>query len=256
VLLPLLLDRVSPPFGFGEIQALDLVGWDGRDPSPQWQAVLRATDAVLQGKTAPPAPLRRRRWAWAGGVVAVGLAGLGLLADLTGLHASLCKEGSLAAVCGWVGLGPGAAEVQAWGQARSANTADALRTYLAQFPTGSFVAEAQARLAACHKRVEVAWAPYLGSAPLVVPLGPLQAAPSAAAARQAMDAELQRDADDACAAATLSELYRPVPGARPQVPAQGWACKSDDSGWRCRYDSKISCPQEKRQSIEREVCPG
>src|SRR5262245_27843806 len=34
VLLPVTLDRVSPPLGFGEVQAIDLKGWRGsrRDP--------------------------------------------------------------------------------------------------------------------------------------------------------------------------------------------------------------------------------
>lgn len=254
VLLPLLLDRVAPPFGFGEVQALDLVDWDGRLQSPQWQVVLRATEAILEGRAPPPATVRRRRWAWTGGVVAAGLAAIGLLADLTGLHGSLCKPDSLGTLCRWIGLGPNSAEMEAWDQAKSARAGDPLRAYLAKYPTGAFVAEAQARLAACKKNVEVSWSPYLGTAPLVVPLGPIKAAPSEAAARQAMEADVQRDAEDACSAAQLSELYRPVPGTKPDVPTHGWDCRSADGGWRCRYDGKITCRQEKRQSVERESC--
>ncbi|QKS31373.1 MAG: toll/interleukin-1 receptor domain-containing protein [Candidatus Accumulibacter similis] len=255
VLLPLLLDRVAPPFGFGEVQALDLVDWDGRLQSPQWQVVLRATEAMLEGKAPPAAAVRRRRRAWTGGVVAAGLAAIGLLADLTGLHGSLCKPDSLATLCRLIGLGPSSSEMETWDQAKSASAGDALRVYLAKYPTGAFVVEAQARLAGCKKDVEVSWSPYLGTAPLVVPLGPIKAAPSEAAARQAMEADVQRDAEDACSAAPLSELYRPVPGARPDIPAQGWDCRSADQGWRCRYDGKITCQQERRQSVEREICP-
>jgi hypothetical protein len=238
VLLPLLLDRVAPPFGFGEVQALDLVDWDGRSQSPQWQTVVQATEAILQGKAPPSAvvPRRRRRWAWAGGFLAAGLAVIGLLADLTGLHASLCKPDSLGALCRLVGLGPSSAETEAWDRAKSAATGESLRTYLAQYPNGAFAAEAQARLAACKKSVEVSWSPYLGRAPLVVPLGPIAAAPSMGSARQAMEAVVQRDAEDACSAAPLSELYRPVAGARPEIPNQGWDCRPAHGGWRCRYD--------------------
>lgn len=112
VLLPLLLDPVAPPFGFGEIQALDLVGWDGRVQSPQWQAVERATTAILEGRAAPLAlaVARRRRRAWTGGALAIGLAGIGLVLSLTGLQGSLCKSNSLAPLCRWVGLGPSAEE--------------------------------------------------------------------------------------------------------------------------------------------------
>lgn len=258
VLLPLLLDRVAPPFGFGEVQALDLVDWDGRKQSPQWYAVLRAVQAFLQGKQQAPTPLRRRRWAWTGGAVAVSLSTIGLLADFTGLHATLCRsEGSMNALCAWAGLGPSDDEVAVWTHAKSAAMSGPLKAYLSKYSTGFFAAEAQARLAACEKVANVSWVPYGGSAPLVVPSGPIKAALTQATAKQAMQPEVRREADDACSAAALSELYRPVPGARPEIPDQGWDCRTTEGGWRCRYDGKIVCPQEKRQTVEREVCnPG
>lgn len=216
--------------------------------------VLHASESILDGKTAPVAAVRRRPWAWTTGVVAASLAAIGLWADLAGLHGRVCKPDSLGTLCRWIGLGPGAAETAAWEQAKSASTGDSFRHYRAKYPTGAFVAEAQARLDACTKNVEVSWSPYLSSAPLVVPLGPLTAAPSEAAARQAMEADVQRDAEDACSAAPLSELYRTVPGSKPGIPAQGWDCRSSSGGWRCRYDGKITCQQERSQSVEREVC--
>ncbi len=258
VLVPLLLDRVAPPFGFGEVQALDLVDWRGRVQSPHWQAVLRAVQAILGGKAQAPAPLRRRRWAWLGGALAVGLAAIGALADLTGLHATLCKpDGGMYPMCAWLGLGPSKEELAAWAEANVAVTSAPLKAYLAKYSTGFFAAAAQARLAACQKVVDLSWLPYMGGAPLVVASGPLKPVATQAAARQAMQREVQRMADDACSAATLSELYRPIPGAGPDIPDSGWDCRSAYDGWRCRYDGKIVCPQERRQSVEREVCaPG
>ena len=258
VLLPLLLDRVAPPFGFGEVQALDLVGWDGRPSAAAWKTVLKAIQATLAGRPVPPATLRRRRWTRAGGAAAAAtalLAGTGLVADLTGLHATLCKPESLRHLCRWVGLGPSVPEQKAWDQARSATTGDVLRAYLGTFPSGTYAAEAQARLAACRTVVGVTWAPHLQRIALVVPMGPLQAAPTEAAARQAMQPEVERGAEDACSAASVSELYRPAAGARPEVPPKGWDCRDSNGGWRCRYDGQVSCPQEKRQSLAREVCP-
>jgi hypothetical protein len=256
VLLPVLLDRVRPPIGFNEIQALDLVGWDGRVQSPQWQAVERATTSILEGKAAPSlAVARRRRLTWAGGALTTGLACIGIVVILTSLQYSLCKLDKLTTVCRWVGLGPSAAELAAWHQAKSATTSEALKAYLATYSAGAFAAEAQARLAACKKTVNMSWSPYEGGAPIVVPMGPIKAATSQADARRAMDAEVQRDAEDACSAAPLSELYRPIADAKPDIPASGWQCRSADGGWRCRYDGKIICHQEKRQSIKTEVCP-
>lgn len=254
ILLPLLLDRVAPPFGFGEVQAVDLVVWNGSVQSPAWQAVLRATRAILQGKPQGPSPLRRRPWAWATGAAAVGVAAIGLLADLTGLRTTLCGAPGASRLCGWVGLGPGDAEISLWHQAKSAGSGDPLRVYLAKYPSGAFAAEAQARLAACRKTTEVTWTAYVSTAPLVVPLGPIKATATEAAARQAMQAEVQRDAEDLCSAAPLSELYRAAPGSKPDVPAEGWECRSAEGRWRCRYDGKVTCPQEKRQSLERELC--
>ncbi|MBL8331040.1 MAG: toll/interleukin-1 receptor domain-containing protein [Rubrivivax sp.] len=257
VLLPLLLDRVEPPFGFGEVQALNLVGWDGDTGSPNWQAVLRAVESILSGKPpSVPPPLPRRRWAWAGGAVAVALAAIGLLADVTGLIATACRPDSgLSGLCRWVGLGPGEAEAEAWRQAKASASSGPLKVYLARYPTGAFAAEAQARLAACQTHDEPSWVPYLGGAPLVVPSGPPLGAPTEAAARKAMQPEVQRAAQDACSAAPLSELYRAVPGVKPEVPDDGWQCRTIDGSWRCRYDGKIACPQEKRQTFVREVCP-
>jgi hypothetical protein len=255
VLLPLLLDGVTPPFGFGEVQALDLVGWDGRPQAPEWQAVLRAIEAILSGKRPAAATLRRRRWAWAGGAIATLLTVIGLVADLTGLQTTLCQPQGLNQVCRWAGWGPSDAELAAWQHARPDTSGEGLKDYLASYPGGAFAAEAQARLAACREVDAVSWVPYLGGATIVVPSGPLKAASSEAAARLAMQAEVQRDAEDACAAATVSELYRALPGAKPALPAQGWDCRQADAGWRCRYDGKVSCQQERRQSLRRRVCP-
>ena len=54
VLVPVLLDQVEPPFGFGAIQAADLVGWDGSSSAPPFRRLI--TDlATLLGR-----PLRER----------------------------------------------------------------------------------------------------------------------------------------------------------------------------------------------------
>ena len=39
VLLPILLDQVDPPFGFGSIQAADLTRWDGSAEAPAFQSL-------------------------------------------------------------------------------------------------------------------------------------------------------------------------------------------------------------------------
>ncbi len=86
VYLPVRIDAVEPPLGFGETQALQLVGWRGDRKDARYQALLTATRALIEGGphtvAAPIAarPSRRvdRRALIAGGAVALaGVAGAG-----------------------------------------------------------------------------------------------------------------------------------------------------------------------------------
>jgi TolB-like protein/Tfp pilus assembly protein PilF len=83
--LPVRIDAVEPPLGFGETQALELVGWRGDRKDVRYQALLRAARALIEGRphtdVSPAAarPSRRvdRRALIAGGVAAAGVAGAG-----------------------------------------------------------------------------------------------------------------------------------------------------------------------------------
>ncbi len=97
VYLPVLLEKVELPLGFGEKQALPLTGWKGDRADARYQGVLAAARAVVSrtplpvpGRSAGP-PLGRR--AVIGGGVALGAAALG--------------------GAGWYFLRPGAAEAKA-----------------------------------------------------------------------------------------------------------------------------------------------
>ena len=72
VYLPVRIDPVEPPLGFGEVQALDLIGWKNRE-DPRWQRLIDAVRAVMTQqprKAIDPyraaAPVDRR-WLIAGG---------------------------------------------------------------------------------------------------------------------------------------------------------------------------------------------
>ena len=56
VYLPVRIDAVDPPLGFGETQALPMIGWKGDRSDPRYAAVLAAARAVIAG-TARPAHL-------------------------------------------------------------------------------------------------------------------------------------------------------------------------------------------------------
>jgi len=82
--LPVRIDPVEPPLGFGETQALDLVGWRGDPKDARCQALLAAARAMVEGKphiqgvTAVVARrVDRRALIAGGGVLAAGAAGVG-----------------------------------------------------------------------------------------------------------------------------------------------------------------------------------
>jgi len=75
VYVPVTIDKVHVPLGFGEMQALSLTGWKGDRSDPRYEAVLSAVRRV-GGEAAGPAPPRlqrtrvSRRVVVAGGAVA------------------------------------------------------------------------------------------------------------------------------------------------------------------------------------------
>ena len=83
--LPICIDAVEPPLGFGELQAIQLHGWKGNRKDPRYQALLAVVRARLGGEAPPPIPASlappriSRREAIAGGigVGAIAVAGAG-----------------------------------------------------------------------------------------------------------------------------------------------------------------------------------
>ena len=83
VYLPVRLDAVEPPLGFGEVQALSLKGWKGDRADPRFQAVADAVRGRIAGEHIGPRRTHvaegrvSRRAVIAGGAGAVALAGAG-----------------------------------------------------------------------------------------------------------------------------------------------------------------------------------
>lgn len=61
-LVPIILDGAAPPFGFGEVQAVDLTGWRGEPDNPEWKRFLNGLAFVVQqgggGTPQPRGPQR------------------------------------------------------------------------------------------------------------------------------------------------------------------------------------------------------
>ena len=91
--VPIQIDAVKPPLGFGEVQALDFIGWKGKRTAPCFAALVDAIDAHLTGD----APTRRP--------TAVAASGLSRRTVMAGSVGALAIVG----VGGWTFLKPGAA---------------------------------------------------------------------------------------------------------------------------------------------------
>jgi serine/threonine-protein kinase len=84
VYVPVLIDKVHLPLGFGETQALPLVGWHGDRSDPRYQAVLAAVRRNIGGKARPrarrtvAARVDRRSVMMGGAAATVAVAGVGL----------------------------------------------------------------------------------------------------------------------------------------------------------------------------------
>ena len=60
VLIPVLIDKVSPPFGFGRIHAASLTEWDGGQDSEAFQRLAADIAGLINpppGRTPPPRPI-------------------------------------------------------------------------------------------------------------------------------------------------------------------------------------------------------
>jgi len=252
VLLPVRIDPVTEPLGFGEIQSLDLVGWRGNLRDPRFQDLVAAVQAVIAGgpRPRPKAPGLRARLvtAWGSGL---GVTVILLVAmNLAGLQKPLCKVPGLHAVCAAWGLGgvPTKAEAALWAR-RATGDCAGLKSYLASFPQGAFAEEAARRLQAAATAEEERWTPQTQSLPLTVraTLDPL---PSEQAARADALARGATEATGHCKGFKVGE-FRLV-SATAEV--ERWHCSSRGSGTVCGFDGQAICQVEARHVSQRQVC--
>lgn len=261
VLVPVLFDRVDPPLGFGEVQAIDLVGWKGSPRDPLFQDLVAALRAKLEGRPAPSpqGPLRRlkRRLGWATAMSVMTAVATGFATDVLGLQQRTCSapvaQPILSDACGALGLGgrPPRAEREFW-QARAPGSCDALREHLRRFPDGALRATASAALAARHVDRSSVWSPAQRPLRLLVGRDVAEVSVEPAARAEALQRGLAKAralcADFAAAGATR------VLDAR--VEPQEWLCERRPRGVACGFEGRALCVLEEATTIETERCDG
>jgi serine/threonine-protein kinase len=81
--LPILIDDVEPPLGFGELHAISLAGWRGKRRDGRFRTLMNAVRAVMSGETPrtavpeEPTPVSRRNVMVGGGAAIALAAGVG-----------------------------------------------------------------------------------------------------------------------------------------------------------------------------------
>jgi hypothetical protein len=253
VLVPVRIDHITEPLGFGEIQSLDLVEWNGNPGDLRFQNLIAAVNAVVAGgpRPRPMTPGRRARLlaAWVSGLGAAA-AILGFATNLVGLQKPLCKIAGVHSVCASWGLGgvPTKAEAALWAE-RVADDCGGLRVYLEKFPKGAFAEEAGRKLQAAETVEDESWIPQTQRLPLTVrtTLAPL-ASENAARADALVRGEAEASRD--CEGYKAGE-YRLVSAT---AEAQDWRCSARGSGFACGFDGQAICQVEARQVRQRQVC--
>jgi len=99
VYVPVLIDAVEPPLGFGESQATSLKGWKGDRSNSRYDAVLAAVNRIAGPRSAatgqrssPAKPVSRRAVIAGGAVATVAVAGAGAWALLKPSSASAASD--------------------------------------------------------------------------------------------------------------------------------------------------------------------
>lgn len=254
VLVPVRIDNVSPPLGFGELQAIDLRGWKGSPRDPYLIDLVAACRAKLAGTAVPPArgpAARLMRRARAGSLAAAGLAAAWSLAsNVYSVQNRFCTipavQPALSDACGAMGLGqrPSRAERLAWANRTKGSCTD-LRAFINRFPAGAYHGEAADLLAAA---TSVRAAAYTADPRTV--RGYVRQSDhgfSSAGAAQA-DAKTRAQADASSLCAPL-DAYEKLDGVT--VTPLSFDCRAGFGGGQvCALDYSATCNIETRPLVE------
>jgi hypothetical protein len=262
ILLPVRLDPVTPPLGFGELQAIDLTHWRASARDPFLKDLVTAARAKIAGRPVPPAraPMIRmmRRVAATTGATALLLAAWGAGTNVFGVQERLCGvpwgQPAVSDACGALRLGnrPGRTERVAW-QNREAGSCAALRDHIAAFPDGVYRDTAADLLGARRVSIDEHWTPAEYYLPLLIGRdAPASANRSAAEAAALERAPRRAELECRDYVAAASHLFQFTSAA---AEPREWNCTSlDDGGVVCGFRGRAVCTLQARVQQERESC--
>jgi hypothetical protein len=255
VLVPVRIERVSPPLGFGEIQAIDLSNWRGRAHDPAIADLVAACRAKLEGRPVPlakaPGQALFRRAAMGSGVAAAALGAATFSTNMFASQTKLCTlpfdQPSISDTCGALHLGgrPSQGERIAWA-GRPAGSCQALRDLINRYPDGAYRSEAAALLQAAKLSRAPNFSPDPRTAKSYVRQSERPFATQAAAQADALARATADASETACAPVDDTERLAGV-----DIGRTTFDCRpSPFGGWACAADYTVTCRIETRAMTE------
>jgi TIR domain len=254
ILVPTRLDKVMPPLGFGEIQAVDLSGWRGNPNDPSLRDLVEAVKAKLDGRAAPPAkaPGRRllRRAAIGTSSTAVLMSALAFAGNMFATQDRFCTipigQPGLSDACGAVHVGgrPSYAERLAWAKRRPGSCAD-LQAIIKDFPDGAYRSKAADLLQAAAVSSASPFAPDPRTARGYVRQSMSGFGSAAAAQADATTRAIEDAKETTCAPVDANERLDGV-----EIASTTFDCRpSPLGGTVCAADYVATCRLEARQAV-------
>jgi hypothetical protein len=255
VLVPVRLDAVSPPLGFGEIQAIDLTRWRGSARDAHFNDLVEACQAKIEGRGAKAArgPSKRLvRRAAIGSFAGTALAFTGAMAtNVLHVQDHICAipvyQPQVSDFCGSLHMGgqPSREERLAWA-ARPAGSCAALRTLIARFPDGAYRSKAADLLAGATMSRAPDFSPQTRTAQGYVRQSEQGFSSVAAAQADARTRAAQDAAETSCAPLNADER---LDGA--DVSQVRYDCRASPTGGQvCAADYTAQCRLETHPMVE------
>jgi len=270
-LVPVRIDDVEPPLGFGLIQFADLIDWDGDIEDPHWDFFIESVRAVLDGKPIAGLEKPQRKRGLPFIPILVGLvflvmaggAGVFFIGDQRTPEPSAPTgpgSGSASASTAPEITAPSEAEETLFLAAQETRLKTDYQDFLRSFPQGYYAKRVREEiLPLCEGEMRPAWKPN------PVPIGQVFRAssqsdaldseslihPTEAAACAQAKVNYEEDAERYCRTIAGSSEFREL---QLNVQHADCACRPSGDGFYCFIDSNYSCSYEFLTEEYVEVC--
>lgn len=258
-LVPVVMATTRLPLGFGELQAIDLVGWKGARGDGFFADLVATIRAKLEGAPPPKprGPMQRALKRASAGVLSMATLGamVAFAADVMSIQDRACSmpvgQPTLSDVCGQIGLGgkPTREERIAWASLPS-GSCEALRVHVEHFPDGAYRSAAADRIAARRIVQEEVWTPTERRLRLLV-ISDNVLQENESIAKQAANQRALAEAEALCAGFANTQSYR-VLSAEPDIKTLN--CETYSLGVVCSGQGEAVCAVEVRGFIDSETC--